>query len=228
MTHLPLSPDELAFLLEVDGGSAGSPEAVAVRELGDQLRAAAGGGADVADDVMLALGLNAAVAGGVDVADDVMLALGLNAAVAGGVDVADDVMLALGLNSAVAGGVDVADDVMLALGLNEAVGGGVDVAESVMAALRPAEQGMPRWASIGGMGALFAMAAAALFSIQAGSVGMAPPIELHAEAPAPMLMLASFNDAEVEDIVALDSASVSVMQFGEGGPTIIFVQDSEG
>ena len=192
MTPLPLNAAELALLLEVDGGSPVSPEALGLLAVGESLREAVGAGVDVADDVMFTIGLHSALGGGVDVADDVMFTIGLQSAVGGGVDVADDVMRA------------------------------------VAAEAPPAESEMPRWASLGGVAAIFAMAAAALFSIQAGSVGLAPPVELVAEAPAPVLTLARFNDAEVEDIVALEGASVSVMQFDEGGPTIIFVQDSEG
>ncbi len=212
----PLNPEQLAVILEVDGEVVPTGEAAELRALGEPLRAALGGG--------------------VDVADDVMLALGLQSAVGGGVDVADDVMLALGLQSAVGGGVDVADDVMLALGLQSAVGGGVDVADAVMAAVKPVgiapgpvvESAMPRWASLGGMGAILSMAAAALFALQAGTVGMSPPPGLEAGAPEAMLALARVNDAEVEDVSTPENASVSVMQFGEGGPTIIFVQELEG
>ncbi len=236
MNLSPLSPEQLALLLEVDGELPPGGEARELRALGEELRAALGGGVDVADDVMVSLALQSAVGGGVDVADDVMLSLALQSAVGGGVDVADDVMLSLALQSAVGGGVDVADDVMLSLALQSAVGGGVDVADAVMASVAaqptrvvlPVESAMPRWASLGGFGAVFAMAAAALFAIQSGAVGMAPPKVLEAEAPAAMMSLASFNDAEVEDITAMDNASVSVMQFSEGGPTIIFVQDMEG
>jgi hypothetical protein len=230
MTPTSLTPDELALLLEVDGGAPVSAEARALHAIGHAIREATSGGVDVADDVMLSLALQSATSGRVDVADDVMLSLALQSATSGGVDVADDVMLSLALQSATGGGVDVADDVMLSLALQSATGGGVDVANDVMAEVRPLRTAptMPQWASLGGMGALFAMAAAALFFIQASSVGMVPPVELHAEAHLPRLTLASFNDAEVEDISAPDSAAVSVMQFSEGGPTIIFVQESEG
>jgi hypothetical protein len=216
MTLPPLTPEQLALLLEVDGEVVPAGEAAELRALGEPLRAVVGGG--------------------VDVADDVMLALGLQSAVGGEIDVADDVMLALGLQSAVGGGVEVADDVMLSIGLQSAVGGGVDVVEPVMAAVRPiavapapvAEATMPRWASLGGMGAIFSMAAAALFALQAGTVGVSPPPGLEAGAPEAMLALARVNDAEVEDVSTPENASVSVMQFGEGGPTIIFVQELEG
>ena len=192
----PLNPEQLAVILAVDGEVVPTGEAAELRALGEPLRAALGGG----------------------------------------VDVADDVMLALGLQSAVGGGVDVADDVMLALGLQSAVGGGVDVADAVMAAVKPVgiapgpvvESAMPRWASLGGMGAILSMAAAALFALQAGTVGMSPPPGLEAGAPEAMLALARVNDAEVEDVSTPENASVSVMQFGEGGPTIIFVQELEG
>lgn len=176
MTLPPLTPEQLALLLEVDGEVVPAGEAAELRALGEPLRAVVGGG------------------------------------------------------------VDVADDVMLALGLQSAVGGGVDVADAVMAKVRPVEiapapvveSSMPRWASLGGMGAIFSMAAAALFALQAGTVGVSPPPGLEAGAPEAMLALARVNDAEVEDVSTPENASVSVMQFGEGGPTIIFVQELEG
>ncbi len=205
------------------------------------LNDAVGGGVDVADDVMLAIALNDAVGGGVDVADDVMLAIALNDAVGGGVDVADDVMLAIALNDAVGGGIDVADDVMLAIALNDAVGGGVDVADDVMAEINPvaeivqlrpaARTATPvlasRWSAAGGISVVFAMAAAVLFSI-ANTPRAYQPVEIAAEVKPESIQVASFNEAEIEDLNTPDNATVTVMQFDEGGPTIILVSDSEG
>lgn len=211
-----LTPDELAFLHEVDGNGPASPEALALRELGASLRGSVGGGVDVADDVMLALFLQEAVGGGVDVADDVMLSLALQDAVGGGVDVADDVMFTLGLRGAVSGGVDVADQVMAAVG-----------SRPVLVVGSP-PSAMPRWASLGGYGAAVAMAAALLFALLGGWGESAAPVQIVAEAPAPSILLASFNEASVESLDTPDGATVSVMQYEEGGPTIIFVTEAEG
>ncbi len=221
MAHAPLTSGELAFLHEVDGTGPASSEALALRALGASLRGAVGGGVDIADDVMLSVSLQSAVSGGVDVADDVMLSLALQGA--------------LGLG-AVGGGVDVADDVMFTLGLQSAVSGGVDVADQVMAAVvsRPvlvvanAPSAMPRWASLGGYGAAVAMAAALLFALLGGWGESPAPVQIVAEAPAPSILLASFNEASVESLDTPDGATVSVMQYEEGGPTIIFVTEAEG
>ncbi|MSQ01642.1 MAG: hypothetical protein EXR71_07085 [Myxococcales bacterium] len=206
MAHAQLTPDELAFLHEVDGTGPARAEVLALRELGSSLRGA--------------------VCGGVDVADDVMLSVSLQDAVGAGVDVADDVMLSLAVLDAVGGGVDVADDVMFTLGLQGAVAGGVDVADAVMATIPRST--MPRWASLGGYGAAVAMAAALLFALQGGWGEPSAPVVVLAEAPAPSILLASFNEASVEALDTPDGASVSVMQYEEGGPTIIFVTEAEG
>ncbi|GDX81943.1 hypothetical protein LBMAG42_37540 [Deltaproteobacteria bacterium] len=250
MNRTELTANQLAILAEVDGRGVVSGEALEMRLLGAAIREAQAAELathaeiDVADDVMLAVAINAAVAGEIDVADDVMLAVALNAAVAGEIDVADDVMLAVALNAAVAGEIDVADDVMLAVALNAAVAGEIDVADDVMAAIRapaapvvvpiraaaapvaPAGGGMPRWVSLGGLGAALAMAAAALFALNSPVV--TTPVELHQTVAEPAIVLTAFNEAEVEAIEAPDSTSVSVMQFDEGGPTIIFIADAEG
>ena len=201
MVHPPLTAEQEASLreMELDG-------------LGEGFRAAVAHEIDVVDDVMLAVAINAAVAHDVDVADDVMLAVALNAAVAHDVDVADDVMLAVALNAAVANRVDVADAVMAAIGAHS----------EPIAVQTP----MPRWASLGVAAAVFAAAAIALFSMNLPVA--TSPVEVHAKVEKPAIVLAAFNDARVEELVAGETATVSVMQLDEGGPTIIFVADEEG
>ncbi len=157
-------------------------------------------------------GFRAAVAHEIDVVDDVMLAVAINAAVAHDVDVADDVMLAVALNRAVANRIDVADAVMGAIG-----------AHSEPVAVRVQ---MPRWASLGLAAVAFAAAAIALFSMNLPVA--TSPVEVHAKVEKPAIVLAAFNDARVEELVAGETATVSVMQLDEGGPTIIFVAEGEG
>ena len=202
MSDTPLTPSELALLLAVDTPGAGTPEVEALRAVGVVLRDATSGGVDVADDVMFTLALQGATSGGVDVADDVMFTLALQGATSGGVDVADDVMQAL-----------------------------VPVAAPVVE-LRPAaaparaESPMPRWVSLGGVAAFAALAAAVLFTFVVPPSGVAPAV-LTAEV-APSIYVAAVNTALVEDLSVADGAVVAVMQYEEGGPTVILVEDSEG
>ncbi len=114
----------------------------------------------------------------------------------------------------------------------------VDVADAVLAAVAPAERtaapaertvarrtasedtpGMPRWASLGGPLLAFAIAAAMLFAIL-------PPT------PRPggdaSVRLAEVNDAQIEEVSAPADVVVQVMQFEEGGPTFILVDDPSG
>jgi len=201
MAESLLTPAQLALLEETDGLRLASTEALALRALGVELRDALSGEVDVADDVMLAIALNDMVGGGVDVADDVMLAIALNDAVGGGVDMADEVM----------------DEI-------EPVGEVVQ--------LRPAARASgpaitSRWGAAGGIGVVFAMAAAVLFSIT-NTPRAYQPVEIAAEVKPESIQVASFNEAEIEDLNTADNATVTVMQFDEGGPTIILVSDSEG
>ncbi len=214
MNDRPLDPTELALLLATDGLGPEVPGTAALRALGPQLREATVGPADVADDVMLAVALNEALAGRIDVAGEVMLGVSLAEALASPVDVADDVMLAVELNAALApSNVDRA----------------VDVADAVMAQIGEQAATMPRWASLGVLGggvglAGLAMAAALLLAVFGPWSSDAPQV-VTAEIGAPMLTLAQFNQAEVEDLVVADGATAQVMQFEEGGPTIIFVEE---
>jgi hypothetical protein len=209
----------------------------------------------VADEVMLGIALREAVvpASPLDATDDIMLSIGVTEAVspAAAIDVADDVMLSLGLveaglAAAVApvAPVDVADPgftdrVMTAVSINAAVRpsgaeAAVDLADAVMARIgehvvsgAPLPGGIPRWASLGAPVLVFAMAAALLLAVFYPTNSI-PTETLTAEAALPVLHLAQFNEAEVEDVTAADDATVQVMQFEEGAPTIIFVQEADG
>ncbi|MES2640115.1 MAG: hypothetical protein V4850_11550 [Myxococcota bacterium] len=104
----------------------------------------------------------------------------------------------------------------------------IDVAGAVMAAVEPAVVRMPRWASLGGPLLGFAIAAALLFAVLPES----PPVMPDAEGQlaevvraAPDLRLATINDAQVEELTAARDVVVQVMQFEEGGPTFILVDD---
>lgn len=244
MTDRPLDPAELALLLATDGLGPEVTGAGELRALGPQLREATAVALDVADDVMLAVALNEALAGRIDVADEVMVGVQLADALATPVELADDIMLAIQLKDALAQApgqaeIDVADDVMLAVELNAALrppttqvgvaDRAVDVADAVMAQIGEQAVAMPRWASLGVLGggaglAALAMAAALLLAVFGPWSGTAPQ-GVTAEIGAPMLTLAQFNEAEVEDLVVADGSTAQVMQFEEGGPTIIFVEE---
>lgn len=99
----------------------------------------------------------------------------------------------------------------------------IDVAGAVMARIEPAVVRMPRWASLGGPLLGFAVAAALLFAV----LPMAPLSSQPGELPVAVadLRLATINDALVEEITAPQDVVVQVMQFEEGGPTFILVDD---
>lgn len=231
MAYSPLTPDQLALTERVDGLGPDDAETAEFRAIGREIRQAllaeATIGDDLVEDVMLGVCLNDAVRGEIDVADDVMTAVALNAAVRRSVDVTDDVMAAIALNDAVRGSVDVAHDVMSAIALNDAVRRPVDVADAVMAEVLegvktnvvPLVRRMPLWASIGGPALLLAAAAALILTI----VPPPAPHEFKAQLVSPVFTLASLNRAEVEDVQA--ESSVSLMQFDDGCPTILFIED---
>jgi negative regulator of sigma E activity len=104
----------------------------------------------------------------------------------------------------------------------------IDVAGAVMAAVEPVAVRMPRWASLGGPLLGFAMAAALLFAVLPESPPVAPDAEgqlAELVRAAPDLRLATINDAQVEELTAARDVVVQVMQFEEGGPTFILVDD---
>jgi len=102
----------------------------------------------------------------------------------------------------------------------------IDIAGAVMAQLEPAAVRMPRWASLGGPLLGFAVAAAMLFAVlpTAPTAPNRRPEEGLA-AVAVDLRLATVNDAQVEEISAPGDVVVQVMQFEDGGPTFILVDD---
>lgn len=100
----------------------------------------------------------------------------------------------------------------------------IDVAGAVMAAIEPAAVRMPRWASLGGPLLGFAMAAALLFAVLPMSSRLSPQPGNLAGLQAD-LRLAAVNDALVEEISAPRDVVVQVMQFEDGGPTFILVDD---
>ncbi len=211
MESLELTPAQLALTQKVDGEAVEDVETAELRAIGRELRVA----------------FHADVLGIVDVSEEVMLAVHVNDAVRYTIDVADEVMFAIALNEAVRREVDVSDDVMASIALNDAVRHPVDVADAVMADVLVAVQSnvlpmvrrMPRWASIGGPALLLAAAAAMIFAIAPTPA----PRELKAQLVSPVFTLASLNRAEVEDVES--QANVSLMQFEDGSPTILFIEE---
>lgn len=101
----------------------------------------------------------------------------------------------------------------------------IDVADIVMRHIQPAVRRMPLWASLGGVGALAAAAAALLAIFVAPS---APSSRLGAELSASSFLLAAVNDAQVEDIATAGDMVAQVVQFDDGGPTFIILDDPDG
>lgn len=96
----------------------------------------------------------------------------------------------------------------------------IDVATAVMAAIEPARHRMPLWASLGApVVGVFAAAAAMLFVV------LNLPSSSGVKVTASILELGKVNDAQVEEITARNDSVVQVMQFEEGGPTFILVDD---
>lgn len=99
----------------------------------------------------------------------------------------------------------------------------IDVAGAVQAAIEPRLARMPRWASLWVPLAGFAAAAALLFAVMPtprGGGGLVSELGAFA--------LSARNDAEVEQIEAAEDVVVQVMQFEDGGPTFILVDETPG
>lgn len=96
----------------------------------------------------------------------------------------------------------------------------VDVAGAVMAAVSPEKRrgGMPRWASLWMPLAGFAAAAALLFAVRPVVEPVAEPEEF---------ALAAINDVQIEDLSTGDDVVVQVMQFDDGGPTFIMIDEAQ-
>jgi negative regulator of sigma E activity len=101
----------------------------------------------------------------------------------------------------------------------------IDIAGAVMAALEPAKVRMPRWASLGGPLIGFAVAAALLFAVLPQMPAVGPSLTAGIAGSISDLRLAAVNDAQVEDISAPADVVVQVMQFEDGGPTFILVDE---
>lgn len=118
----------------------------------------------------------------------------------------------------------------VAADLREAISAvpGVDIAASVMSRIAPAPRALPRWAALGVPAGMLAMAAAVLLTVMIAVPG-APTMT--AQLPRPGLadlQLATENDAQVEDILTEVGRVAQVVQFEEGGPTFILIDDPEG
>lgn len=98
----------------------------------------------------------------------------------------------------------------------------IDVAGAVMAAVEPARHRMPKWASLAGPIVAFAAAAAVLFAVVLPTTAPGPSTLTSS------IRLATVNDAQVEEVTAGEDVVVQVMQFEEGGPTFILVDEPSG
>ncbi len=112
--------------------------------------------------------------------------------------------------------------------LREAVSAlpGIDVAAEVMAAVAPRERSMPRWVALGGPIVALAMAALVLLAV-VPNLAMPPGASSKASIAqfAPFVMSA-VNDAQVEDLETAHDVVAQVVQFDDGGPTFILVDES--
>ena len=103
----------------------------------------------------------------------------------------------------------------------------VDITRGVMAGITPRERAMPRWLAIGGPVAALLMAAVVLLAV-VPSLTM-PGVKVGgaslAQVAAPFIM-ASVNDAQVEDLETATDVVAQVVQFDDGGPTFILIDES--
>lgn len=103
----------------------------------------------------------------------------------------------------------------------------VDVTGVVMAGVTPRERAMPRWLAVGGPIAALAMAAVVLLAVVPNLT--MPGVKVGgaslAQVAAPFIM-ASVNDAQVEDLETATDVVAQVVQFDDGGPTFILVDES--
>lgn len=95
----------------------------------------------------------------------------------------------------------------------------IDIAGAVQAAIEPRLAKWPRWASLAVPLAGFAAAAAMLLAVLPSSL---PTQGLGSLAT---FALAAVNDAQIEEIETAPDVTAQVMQFEEGGPTIILVEE---
>ena len=124
---------------------------------------------------------------------------------------------------------DAAASADVGVALRDALGGldAIDVAPEVMAAVAPRVREMPRWASLGAPILAFAMAALVLLAV-VPSMATLPGKRLGDSLAqvAPAFVLGAVNDAQVEDIETSKDVVAQVVQFDDGGPTFILVDES--
>lgn len=103
----------------------------------------------------------------------------------------------------------------------------LDVSRGVMAGVTPRQRAMPRWLALGGPIAALAMAAIVLLAVVPNLT--MPGVKVGgaslAQVAAPFIM-ASVNDAQVEDLETAADVVAQVVQFDDGGPTFILVDES--
>lgn len=98
----------------------------------------------------------------------------------------------------------------------------IDVAGAVQAAIEPKLARIPLWASLGVPLGGFLAAAALLFAVLPG----AGPGTTGLGSLATSFALAAVNDAQVEEIETAPDVTAQVMQFEDGGPTFILVDEA--
>lgn len=102
----------------------------------------------------------------------------------------------------------------------------IDVAPQVMAAVSPRERSMPRWVALGGP--ILAMAMAALVLLAVVPKLTLPPSGASRASIAQFapFQMSAVNDAQVEALETAHDVVAQVVQFDDGGPTFILVDES--
>ena len=115
--------------------------------------------------------------------------------------------------------------------LREAVGArsAIDLADAVMARVAPpVRRPVPMWASLGIPAGLMAAAAAALIALVTGGPPSGPDYTADVRHTVGIdLLLASTNDARVEDIQTAGDLVAQVVRFDDDGPTFIILDDPD-
>lgn len=102
----------------------------------------------------------------------------------------------------------------------------IDVAPQVLASVSPAASRLPRWASLGAPLVSFALAALVLLAVVPALTPQVPAPSANLLAQAlPAFQLSVVNDAQVEDLETSKDVVAQVVQFDEGGPTFILVDE---
>ncbi len=102
----------------------------------------------------------------------------------------------------------------------------VDLSASIMAKVSPLNRRTTRWVSYGAPFMALAAAAIVLLAIVPGLVGKNSVLVASLTDVAVPFQIASVNDAQVEDLETSTDVTAQVVQFEDGGPTFILVDDS--